>query len=191
MAGPPRRDAPSRRDLLAAGVGAVALAGCLGGDDGGIESEPLPDEGDPSLLSDVRSFPSEGARHVARGTDVEYGTYPPTSGPHYDGTVAAGFYEETPPMGELVHTLEHGAVVIYYDPAALTDAARESLRAWADAHTGTWQSVVVVPHPRENPDAPYVLTAWRHLLRMDEYDPQVVRAFLAEYLGRGPENPVR
>ncbi|MFB6156526.1 MAG: DUF3105 domain-containing protein [Haloferacaceae archaeon] len=186
------RRAVLRRGTLAAG--AVALAGCLGGGGGGgggIESEPLPERGTGSLLADVRSFPSEGTRHVERGTDVDYGTYPPTSGPHYSGTVEAGFYEETPAMGDLVHTLEHGAVVIYYDPAALTDAARGSLRAWANAHTGTWKSVVVVPHAREDPEAPYVLTAWRHLLRMDEYDPEVVRAFLAEYLGRGPENPVR
>lgn len=191
MVDAPRHDGPGRRDVLAAGAGVFALAGCLGGGDGGIESEPLPDRGDRSLLSDVRSFPSEGTRHVERGTEVDYGTYPPTSGPHYGGTVAAGFYEETPPMGDVVHTLEHGAVVIHYDPDALTDPARESLRAWADAHTGTWRSVVVVPHARGDPEAPYVLTAWRHLLRMDEYDAEVVRAFLAEYLGRGPENPVR
>jgi hypothetical protein len=192
MADTPRRLA--RRDVLAvAGAGAVALAGCLGGGggDGGIESEPLPERGDQSLLADVRSYPSEGIRHVDRGRDVEYDTYPPTSGPHYDGTVAAGFYDETPAMGDVVHTLEHGAVVIYYDPDALTESAEESLRAWANAHTGTWRSVVVVPHARSDPEAPYVLTAWRHLLRMDEYDATVVRAFLAEYLGRGPENPVR
>jgi hypothetical protein len=29
------------------------------------------------------------------------------------------------------------------------------------------------------------------MLNLDKYDPQVVRAFLAEYLGRGPENPIR
>ncbi|MFB6303629.1 MAG: DUF3105 domain-containing protein [Haloferacaceae archaeon] len=186
------RRTATRRGVLAA-AGAVALGGCLGGGSGGggIESKPLPDRGDESLLSDVESFPSEGTEHVERGTTVEYDTYPPTSGPHYSGTVEAGFYEETPPMGDIVHTLEHGAVVIYYDPEALTDDARESLRAWANEHTGTWKSVVVVPHAREDPEAPYVLTAWRHRLRMDEYDPEVVRAFLAEYLGRGPENPVR
>ncbi|MFB6303221.1 MAG: DUF3105 domain-containing protein [Haloferacaceae archaeon] len=196
MPGAPRPDVRTRRSVLAAaGTGMFVLSGCLGGDGdgngGGIESQPLPDRGDPSLLSDVRSFPSEGTQHVERGTDVDYDTYPPTSGPHYAGTVAAGFYEETPPMGDMVHTLEHGAVVIYYDPAVLTEDARASLRAWANAHTGTWRSVVVVPHARDDPEAPYVLTAWRHLLRMNEYDAQVVRAFLAEYLGRGPEHPVR
>ncbi|QZP36252.1 DUF3105 domain-containing protein [Halobaculum magnesiiphilum] len=177
-----------RRTLGVVGAGAVAaLAGCLGG--GGDTS--LPENGDPELLEDVESFPSEGVEHVERGTEVEYDTQPPTSGPHYSGVVEAGFYEEPQTMGDLVHTLEHGAIVAYYVPDALTDEARSSLETWANSHTGTWQSFVAVPNPYDDPQAPYTLTAWRHLLRMDEYDEDVVRAFAAEYIGRGPENPVR
>ena len=191
---PPRSDRSPlsrRRALGAVGVGAVAaVAGCLGGG-GGIESESLPENGDPSLLSDVERFPSEGTDHVQRGTEVEYETRPPTSGPHYGGVVEAGFYEEPQPAGDLVHTLEHGAVIAYYDPGALTDEAEESLTAWANNNTGTWRSFVAVPYRYDDPETPYALTAWRHLLRLDEYDAEVVRAFCAEFLGRGPENPVR
>ncbi len=167
-----------------------------GGTDGeatpsGIESEPLPDSGDEELLAAVQTFESQGAGHVSRDEEIDYDTMPPTSGPHYTGTVDAGFHESRKPLGDLVHTLEHGAVVIYYDPAAITPEARASLEAFGDEHTGVWQRVVVVPHPQDDPKAPYVLTAWRHMLRLEEYDPETVRAFLAEYLGRGPENPVR
>jgi hypothetical protein len=181
---------------VAAGGGGLLGGGAGGGGgtgDGGdgLAGDPLPDRGDEALLSAVERHPSEGTTHVDSGTEVEYGTTPPTSGPHYASTVAAGFYEETPALGSLVHTLEHGAVVVYYDPGALTPAARGSLRAWAGAHTGTWRSVVVVPHPSEDPDAPYVLTAWRTTMRLEEYDEERLRAFVAEYLGRGPENPVR
>jgi hypothetical protein len=49
--------------------------------------------------------------------------------------------------------------------------------------------VIVVPS--ETIETPYVLTAWQAMLRMEEYDAETVRAFLAEYLGRGPEHPVR
>jgi hypothetical protein len=174
-------------------VAYTVLAG--GGGDGtdasGIESEPLPENGDPALLEDVEQHPSEGTEHVDRGTDVSYETTPPTSGPHYSSATSAGFYSEPQPEGELVHALEHGAVVIYYDEDALSEEAEQSLREWASAHTGTWQSVIVVPNPYDEVDSPYVLTAWRHSLRMTGYDAEVVRAFLAEYLGRGPENPVR
>lgn len=177
-------------------VGYIAFGGgasgpSTGADASGIEAEPLPDRGDQALLQNVQQHPSEGTQHVPPDTDVEYNTTPPTSGPHYGATVSAGFYSQAQPAGELVHTLEHGAVVIYYDEDALSPEAEQSLREWASVHTGTWQSVVVVPNPYDEVDSPFVLTAWRHSLRMSEYDAEVVQAFLAEYLGRGPENPVR
>jgi hypothetical protein len=173
---------------------ALALFLTLSGDGppaDGIEGQSLDERGDSDLLAGVESFQNQGNEHVQRGTEVDYAQMPPLSGPHYAGTVEAGFYAEAQPLGDLVHTLEHGAVVVYYDPAALTNESEGSLREFAAVHTGTWRRVVVVPNPSENPDADYVLTAWRHRLYVDEYDPETVHAFLSEYLGRGPENPVR
>jgi hypothetical protein len=184
--------------VLAAAVAlyVVVFAGGTGNDDGaaaaeGIESEPLPESGDSSRLGDVERFPSQGAEHVDSGTEIDDERVPPLSGPHYASATEAGFYEETPPLGNLVHSLEHGAVVVYYDPGVLSPEAEESLRAFASVHTGPWQSVVVAPNPTADPGTAFVLTAWRTRLRMDSYDARTVRAFLAEYLGRGPENPVR
>jgi len=189
-----------RRRLLG-GLAVVGLAGAAtfvalrDGDDPpeglGPESEPLPESGDGTLL-EGQEFHEAGSReHVSPGADIEFNSDPPSGGPHYDATAAAGFYEETPPLGEIVHTLEHGAVVDYYDPERLTDDARRSLRAWAANYTGTWSSFLAVPTPVETPDSPHVLAAWEYLLRLDEYDVEVVRAFVAEHIGRGPENAVR
>lgn len=175
--------------LLAAAVYVTTMSG--GGGSSPIEAQPLPDQGDDALLSDVEEFPSEGAAHVSSDTQVNYDTDPPTSGPHYNQWADPGYYSDPVPAGNLVHSLEHGNVVVYYDPAALTPEAEESLRAFARAHTDQWAAVVVVPNPNEDPESPYVLTAWQTMLRMDGYDAETVRAFLAEYLGRGPENPVR
>lgn len=175
--------------LLAAAVYVTVLSGGSGSTP--IEAQPLPDSGDDALLADVQQFPSEGTAHVPEGTQVGYDTSPPTSGPHYPSPAQAGVYGEAPPAGNLVHSLEHGAVIIYYDPAAVTPETEESLQTFAGAHRDPWASVIVAPNPAAEPDAPYVLTAWRTMLRMDDYDPEVVRAFLAEYIGRGPENPVR
>ncbi|MFC6786566.1 DUF3105 domain-containing protein [Halobaculum halobium] len=178
-----------RRALGVVGAGAVAaLGGCLGGGGGNTS---LPERGNDELLADVETFPNQGNQHVERGTEVDYNTRPPTSGPHYSGVVGAGFYEEPQPMGDVVHTLEHGAIVAYYAPDALTDEAQSNLQAWANDHTGTWQSFLAMPYPYDEPETPYALTAWRHLLRMDEYDADAVEAFAAEYIGRGPENSVR
>jgi hypothetical protein len=159
----------------------------------GLESERLPDRGAEQWISQVEQFPDEGNEHVSRDTDIDYARIPPLSGPHYDAQYAtpAGFYDEEQELGSLVHTLEHGAVIVYYDPAALNDSAEASLRAWAQEHQGTWSSIVVAPNPNENPEHAFVLTAWRHELTLDSYSAEAVQAFAGEYLGRGPENPVR
>ncbi|WP_336336420.1 DUF3105 domain-containing protein [Haloarcula brevis] len=157
----------------------------------GVEASSLDDTGDSDRLAGVKQFPDRGANHVGEGSAIDYQRVPPLSGTHYGSTVGAGFYEATPLLGSLVHTLEHGAVVVYYDPDELSPEARTSLREFSSVHTGTWRSVVVVPNPNDDPSAPYVVTAWRHELTMDGYDAETVHAFLSEYLGRGPENPVR
>ena len=174
-------------------VGLLVLAGGLvvwvtffmGGSDGPRE---IPD--DP-LLADAESFPSEGADHVSSGSDIDYERIPPLSGPHYLQAASPGFYEETPALGNLVHSLEHGYVVVYYDPGALTPDARADLENLTSTYTEQLQAVIAAPHPADNPDATYVLTAWQVRQDMDEYDPETVRAFLDAFRGRGPENPVR
>ncbi len=175
--------------LIAGGY--LLVSGGNGTQQAGLETQPLPDRGEQSVISSVQQHDSRGNAHVAAGTEIEYQRIPPTSGTHYPTTVEAGLYEQTPPLGALVHSLEHGAVVIYYDPGQIDQATEDSLEAFAAAHTGTWESVIVVPMPEAGPTAPVVLTAWRHSLRLEDYDPGTVRAFLAEYLGRGPEHPVR
>lgn len=178
-------------------VGLLVLSGVLvvwvtffmgAGGGGGGEARDVPD--DP-LLSDAESFESNGRNHVPEDRDIQYERVPPLSGTHYENWVEAGFYEETPPLGNLVHSLEHGHVVVYYDPGAMTPAARENLTALASNYTARWESVVVAPNPNDDPAAPYVLTAWQVRLRMQEYDPETVQAFLDAFRGRGPENSVR
>jgi len=185
----------------------VTVTGCLGSSDDGTNTESdddsngenddgsgsnppetLPERGDESYIQDVEQFESEGRDHVSG--EVDYERTPPLSGPHHDEWVDPGYYEEPQPTEELVHSLEHGAVVVYYDPDAVTEEARSDLRQRANIHAGTWTSVIVVPS-QDSPEAPYTLTAWQHRLYLDEYDPDAVTAFLAEYLGRGPENAVR
>jgi hypothetical protein len=153
------------------------------------ENWTLPAHGDATLLTAVVSPPDEGREHIWPDHPAEYKTMPPTSGPHFPDPTAPGFYTTRPAFGYLVHSLEHGSAVIYYDPAHLTPEIEKSLRAFISANSDTEVGIVAVP------DAdfkyPFVLTAWDKMIKLDEYDPRVVRAFLAEYLGRGPENPIR
>jgi len=152
----------------------------------------LPENGDQSVISQVETETASSSAHVEPGTDIDYDTVPPSGGTHYGGTwESAGFYAEEKELGSLVHSLEHGAVVVYYNPAEISDRGEEGLRGWASNQTGDWRSFIAVPNPNDDPDATYVLTAWEKRLTMDEYDADKVRAFVAEYIGRGPERPVR
>lgn len=163
-------------------AGFVDVGGLLG--DGG-------DGEDAGLLDDVETYEPSSREHVPAAQDIQYPREPPTSGPHYGGVTSPGFYDQAGEYGQLVHNLEHGHVVIYYEPSALSSDAEESLRQFTASYTDTWAAVVVVQNPKENPESDYVLTAWGARLRMDSYDAQVVEAFVDEYVGRGPENPVR
>jgi hypothetical protein len=188
------------RVALALGALALFLVGLLvfvtvfqGGGETRTEATDLPDAGAASVIENVTREPGQSRTHVSAGTDVDYQHMPPSGGPHYDDWVTGGFYEpgERPRLGELVHSLEHGAVVVWYDPDELTPEAEESLRAWGRSHQDDFGSVIAVPTPVEDPEAAYVLTAWERRLTMDEYEVETVRAIAAEYLGRGPEQAIR
>ncbi len=49
---------------------------------------------------------------------VEYKTNPPTSGNHFEIPSEDGAYFESPPMEHLVHSLEHGRVILWFQPNA-------------------------------------------------------------------------
>ncbi|MEK7188868.1 MAG: DUF3105 domain-containing protein [Patescibacteria group bacterium] len=56
-----------------------------------------------------------GREHVPDGTQVNYNSNPPTSGSHYGDWTRAGVYGQPISDGHLVHSLEHGYVVISYN----------------------------------------------------------------------------
>ena len=50
----------------------------------------------------------------------------PTSGPHAPSAAACGIYREAPPDINLVHDLEHGVIVVYYNPETAVRCPRRS-----------------------------------------------------------------
>lgn len=133
----------------------------------------------------IETFPSEGATHVPVGTAVAYRTDPPTSGNHYPVPQGGGYYETPIAAGFLVHAMEHGGVIVYYDPATVTDAQKNSLEALAQAHPGVFAQVVCLP--RNDPAYSIILTAWTHRLRLPTYDQSRIDGFIALFLDQGPE----
>ena len=86
-------------------------------------SKPLPGEKIASNCDSFMDFSKlENAKtadkcriHVPEATLVNYSTNPPTLGPHSASWITKGFYDTSRFDGNLVHSLEHGYVVISYD----------------------------------------------------------------------------
>lgn len=72
---------------------------------------------------------SELRKHVQDGTVEKYQTVPPSYGPHWASPIfpAREFYSprDRPPMERLVHNLEHGYTVVWYDATVKGDALQE------------------------------------------------------------------
>lgn len=132
----------------------------------------------------TETLPDEGRWHLEPNEHWEYRSSPPTSGPHDPKWIDAGFYTTVQPPERLVHSLEHGEVVIYYD--RLAPSVRATLKEWAKRHPGKWDGVIVVPLPGLGQGI--VLTAWRKRLRLDPFDAARAQAFLDAFLGHGPES---
>jgi Protein of unknown function (DUF3105) len=100
----------SRRNLWI-GIGvAVALIGGLAAF---VVTRPDPLEG-----ADITAYPDLGVEHLAAGDPgPEYNSNPPTSGPHAPQPAACGIYREPVTDIQQVHTLEHGAIIVQYDPS--------------------------------------------------------------------------
>ena len=64
-----------------------------------------------------QSVPDLGRDHVSveQFARTTYNSNPPTSGPHLETWVKPGIYREPQHDGELIHSLEHGYVIISYN----------------------------------------------------------------------------
>ncbi len=140
-----------------------------------------------SALAGVETTPDRGGGHLGLGEGHSYGVAFPTSGIHDQVPIAPGFYTEPQRATQLVHSVEHGHIVIYYeDPGA---EARDTIEAWTTLFGGNWDGVVAVP--ASGLGKAVVLTAWRKNLTLDSFDPAAAAAFVDTYRGRGPEKRVR
>jgi hypothetical protein len=147
-------------------------------------------DGTPEVLEGhVQEMPDEGRDHVPDGTEVEYDSEPPTSGPHYARWAPPDIYREVIADELLVHNLEHGHIVVYYEPGRISTESATKITELTDRYDGQWDAVLAVPRP--GMDAELTLTAWTYKMELDEFDEELIDAFVDAYRGKGPENPVR
>jgi hypothetical protein len=104
---------------------------------------------------------------------VTYPQTPPAGGAHHPTWLNCGIYGEPVPNVYAVHSLEHGAVWVTYDPELSADALaalREHL-----------PSSYVILSPYVGLPAPIVLSAWNVQLRVDSPDDPRLPRFFEEY----------
>jgi hypothetical protein len=133
----------------------------------------------------------EGAQHEERTfTEADYKTNPPTSGNHFPSWSEDGVYPSgsTPPLGELVHTLEHGRIDVQYKPGTPQETVDQLNALLADMEDGYH---LLLFENSTNMDAAVAATAWGHSLTCPEMNDKVfdaIRTFRNEYIDQGPEN---
>lgn len=173
-------------------LAAVVLAALYGAyawwDSAGIEGTFMAHaaEGE-SALERVESIRSQGRTHLDPGQPYAYQNRFPTSGPHDLAWTPPGVYDQPQRPTQIVHALEHGNIVIYYDEPG--PEAMERLERWAGLYDDQWSGLVVTPAPGLGEAV--VLTAWTRRLELGSFEPAAAAAFIDAYRGRGPEHPVR
>ncbi len=111
---------------------------------------------------------------------------PPTGGPHFGVPQRIGTYVDPVPDGAAIHTLEHGAVWMSYDPEQVDEATLRELRDLARTFD---KDVLLSPRP-ENAK-PIMAVSWGRLLALDRFDAPQLEAFVRTNRNRSPEPGVR
>lgn len=134
-----------------------------------------------SELPGVSKPDYEGRSHAVSGQAVLYGTPTPTSGTHAASSPRCGIFTQQMPAELAVHSLEHGAVVIWYLPSLAVDEI-----SGLEAIVSRFDDRVILSPNAELTD-PVVATAWTRLKAYDGADPEIEQ-FIETYRSRGPES---
>jgi len=195
----------------------VSLVAC-GGDEVGIESlqndgatpsihdagtgeaaapvcaqAPAPVKPAASCEVTLESPPLAGATHVPEGTALAYCSNPPSSGNHYP--VWAAFQEYTAPVAwpYLVHSMEHGAVVLLYkcDPPGCPEIVDELRKvrdnAAADPLCAAGTKRIIIA-PSSTIATKVAAAAWGKTYQAACIDLPTLEAFVRDNYAKTPEN---
>lgn len=173
-----KQEAARKRNRVLGIVGAIAaLVVVAGGVTAafliGAQPQRTPDEQVSGDYRDRLQLFDE-VQGVHTDTAVSYDQTPPAGGPHNPAWLNCGVYDQPQQNEYAVHSLEHGAVWITYDPDFTTDDEVAALVALApDTYT------VVSPYPGIG--EAMAISAWGAQLRFTDVDDPAVIDFLDEF----------
>ncbi|MFT2817184.1 DUF3105 domain-containing protein [Leifsonia sp. A12D58] len=170
-----RQEKRSKRNrkigIISGVVGAVAVVGLI------VTSVVLTPQsasysagGTGAEVDGVETF-TNTAGHVE--TPVTYAQTPPAGGEHNPMWLNCGVYTESVPNENAVHSLEHGAIWVTYDPS-ISDAELATLKS-------KLPSTYIVLSPFDDLPSPIVLSGWNVQLKVDSADDTRIEEFLEEH----------
>lgn len=142
------------------------------------------------------TFPEmPSSQHVPDGSDPgPFNSDPPTSGQHYAEGMDAGFYEEEDieefgpyPEGYLVHSLEHGYVIFWYNCDLLSEIDCADLKDEIKVAMEEANEFKVIGFPWKSIATPVVMTSWTRLQRVDDFNVDIAADFISRNRNRAPE----
>lgn len=149
------------------GAVAVVLALIVGATAYGLRSMSAEKEAFASGVEDFEVVTD----HVA--APVRYAQDPPAGGKHNGIWLNCGTYTEPVQSENAVHSMEHGASWVTYDPS-LPEADVQRL-------TNAMPSTYAILSPRDGLPAPVVASSWGHQIRLDGVDDPRLDSFLREF----------
>ncbi|OGI82305.1 hypothetical protein A3I95_02820 [Candidatus Nomurabacteria bacterium RIFCSPLOWO2_02_FULL_44_12] len=135
---------------------------------------------DTPLLGE--KMPDMGGEHVAPGkVHSAYNSNPPTSGPHWAGVAGPGIKDKPTPDELVLHSMEHGAAVLWYREDLGPDEINKIKEAF---NTVSGKKIMLA---RKDLDVPVALTSWGYLLKLDTIDEVAIKEFIETNNDRAPE----
>jgi hypothetical protein len=122
-------------------------------------------------IEGVEEF-SHTTTHV-EGT-VDYEQTPPAGGPHAAIWLNCAVYSEPVPNENAVHSMEHGALWVTYNPDDIAGSDLDTLK-------GHLPSSYVILSPYPDLDTPIAVSGWNHQLKVDSADDERIGEFFEEY----------
>ena len=193
-----RSIAPCRRRRAGSLGGAVSLAGLLTlgaaacGPKYPQQRQQQETDGAPMELGVCdgvsQQHPDEGRTHIPCTSPATYLTEPPSSGNHYPIWANFQTYTTPVPWGNLVHSLEHGAVVIVYNCPDTCDADVARIQTLMNGIADplcTTPRLILAPDPTL--DVRFAASAWTWTLRADCFDEGIFGDFIRAHIGFGLE----
>lgn len=133
-----------------------------------------------ATCDNLQTLTDEGRGHLTAGETPTYNQNPPTSGTHNPVWAQAGVYGNNVDVTQLVHSLEHGYIILYYN-----GISQDEVNQLVGIQQSDPYKMIVAPYPNMN--AKVAIVAWDHSQTCNGVSEPAIRSFVDQFRNQGPE----